>query len=700
MQIISSLSLWWVIPIVILAAALAYYVYYKKHSEWNESLTVLQKYTLISLRGISLFLLLISLLGIVVQYQKKKVEKPILILAIDDSSSMLNYSDSNSVKKDIVAFQTKVNQELSDKYTIHSYSAASHPVVLKDNWKFELTKTNLFEGLDGIKKSYQGQNLASIVLLSDGNLNEGNLPQYAIQDLLQTAVYTIGVGDTLFRPDQSIKNILTNDRVLLGNSFIVNVDVQADGFPLTESKVELLHKGKIIASKQVNFGKERSSIQSLLFEVEPENIGVQAYSVKIEHKKGEHTFKNNSSTFYINVIDGRNKIILLADGPHPDLKAIHRALERDENCKVEFHLMSDWNKDLQDVTLLVVHSPGNISNPELASFIGNSLVSKLFIVGTSADDRFFKSFTKAISIPNSKQQDDVLGVVNVDFNKFQIDPSLDQALKNWTPLKVKYGSSNFPAAASIFLFQKVGPVVKKDPLIYFTEHHSAIGKSKVGVIAGEGIWRWRMSDFAQNHSTQMFDGMISKIAQYLSVKQNQERFVVQAPKQLTTQKDALFLATLFNASMDIITSEKINFELEQDGKKIRKSDFSVKDSNYYLNIGKLNSGVYQWQASVVVDGKKLVKKGELFVQKDHIEQMEIRANHDLLIQLANVGGGQFQTLSNSDLIIKELKSREDLTSKTYSTIELKELISFFWFFILIILSLSMEWFFRRFWGNY
>lgn len=700
MQIISNLSLWWIIPIAIIAVGLAVYLYLKKHSEWNKELSPSKRYTLTILRALTLFLLMTSLLGILFQYQKSKVQKPILAIAIDDSASMLNYKDSQEVKTFFNDFKKTVDNRLAERFAIHYFSASANPEVLEGAPTFVHPSTNLYESLEGIKRRFYGQNLSSIILVSDGNINDGNLPQYAIQDLLQTKVYTIGVGDSTYRPDQLVKHITANDVVLLGNHFLVSAELEATGLPNTESKVELIRGGEVIASKSVKFGDNRVEVASVSFEVEAKNIGYQAFTVKIEHKSNEHTFLNNKRTFYVNVVDGRNKIVLLSDGPHPDLKALERAFERDENSKVESYLLSEWKRDLTDVTLLVVHSPGNIFNADLAKFIGSTNVSKLYLLGTTADERFFKAFGSPIAISPARQFDEVTGALNIDFTPFQMESSWEQALKNWSPLKVRFGSTTIPKGAHVLLHQKVGPVVKKDALIYFTEQQASLGKSKIGVIAGEGIWRWRMGDFAVNKSFDIFDGMMGKIAQYLSVKPNSEQFTVQAPKDVTTIKEAVFTANIYNASFESMTTSKIDFVLTQAEEVVRKLEFSVRDSSYYLNLGKLNAGLYKWNAKTTVDGKILSKSGELLVEANRLEKIDIRANHGLLVDLASVGDGKFASLQQYHSIIDDLFKRDDLSSKAYSSIELKELIELFWIFVVLILLLSTEWFLRRYWGNY
>jgi hypothetical protein len=52
--------------------------------------------------------------------------------------------------------------------------------------------------------------------------------------------------------------------------------------------------------------------------------------VQLVGQPEEFTAQNNSRDAYIEVIDGKEKILLLAAAPHPDIKAIKSALEKNE----------------------------------------------------------------------------------------------------------------------------------------------------------------------------------------------------------------------------------------------------------------------------------------------------------------------------------------------------------------------------------
>ena len=51
----------------------------------------------------------------------------------------------------------------------------------------------------------------------------------------------------------------------------------------------------------------------------------------IDFLSGEFSNRNNRQDVYVEVIDGKEKILLLALAPHPDVKALKSIIEKNEN---------------------------------------------------------------------------------------------------------------------------------------------------------------------------------------------------------------------------------------------------------------------------------------------------------------------------------------------------------------------------------
>ena len=46
------------------------------------------------------------------------------------------------------------------------------------------------------------------------------------------------------------------------------------------------------------------------------------YTATIEKAKDEQNTKNNTVSFVVNVLESKQKILILSDGPHPDIGSI------------------------------------------------------------------------------------------------------------------------------------------------------------------------------------------------------------------------------------------------------------------------------------------------------------------------------------------------------------------------------------------
>jgi flagellin-specific chaperone FliS len=63
--------------------------------------------------------------------------------------------------------------------------------------------------------------------------------------------------------------------------------------------------------------------------------GVQKYKVQITTSAAEDIATNNYQNAYVEVLDGRKSVLLLYQGPHPDIKALKTVIENNKNYQVE-----------------------------------------------------------------------------------------------------------------------------------------------------------------------------------------------------------------------------------------------------------------------------------------------------------------------------------------------------------------------------
>ncbi|MBK7964308.1 MAG: hypothetical protein IPK10_02635 [Bacteroidetes bacterium] len=127
---------------------------------------------------------------------------------------------------------------------------------------------------------------------------------------------------------------------------------------------------------------------------------------------------------------------------------------------------------------------------------------------------------------------------------------------------------------------------------------------------------------------------------------------------------------------------------------------SKTDKAYTLNAGIFPVGNYRYKAEVKLGDKILSKQGEFSVSALQIETAMTVADHSLLHALSAQTGGAVYYPGQVDELIKKLKSNENLKSISFMHKKLEDLLKEPWFFFLLIVLISLEWFIRKRAGSY
>lgn len=694
MNFASDISFFWLVPWAVISILLAVWLY-KGRSAWLAEIAQKWKQLLISLRAASLFLLGLLFIGIIFQAFVYRDEKPVLVIGVDSSTSMLNYKDSASVKKKLDELILAAKNQLSDKFDIVPYQFGSELKPF-EKAEFKLLNTDLAKSIEQVRTDYFNRNLGGILMITDGNFNQGSNPVYAARKLTLTPVYTIGIGDTIYKRDHFVKNVAANDLAFLNNEFPVSVDIEGNKMGKTSAQVTIELNGQVVASQTINYEDGLNDFKQVAFNLTAKSVGFQRYTVRVNRKDNEFNYENNSRSFYIEVVDSRSKVLILSDAPHPDMSAMKSVWDADENLEVKFFALSEWDRSLKNVDLIVWHEAGRNTSKEIRDAVMNNAISKLLIIGPNSDRTSTTALGIGLGLPSSNQTDEVEGSVNKGFQQFEISEELVKAFKFFPPLKSKFGQMSTPNSADILTYQRIGSVVKKDPQVFF----SKVNQYKYGVIYGEGIWRWKMAEYARTESTVAFTELVSKIGQFLLVKQNSSPLRVNLPKKFLKDENVIVNASFLNESLEQITTPTINFNLVDEKGKESKMQFGAIGDGYKLDLGQLKPGKYSWKANSKFAGKAHSKEGVFIVEDRNNEQMDTRANHTLLNQLAQNSGGKFNTLLNYQKSLDDLLNRKDLTSVSYQEASFNDLIEYWWVLLLLILLLGSEWFLRRWLGSY
>ena len=693
MPVTSDSSLIWILPLLILSGGLAFWLY--TNSTWFSGLETKWKWSLRLLRTSSLFLISLLLLGIIFESTNYRSEKPVLITLVDDSKSMLNYADSNKVRNNTRALIDQIETSLSDKYELVFMTSGNRTDYGKPS-TFNSEVSNHSLAFEKIHTDFYSRNVGAILFVSDGNFNKGAHPIYSAKKINFTPVYTLGVGDTIPKRDQLIKHVTSNDIVFYKNKFPIEVDLEAIKMGKTPATISVYSNGQKVASQTVSYSGGKADFKQVTFEIEAKKIGVQSYTIQVNKAANEFNYENNSKTVYIEVVDSRNTVLCLSGAPHPDIAAIKDVLGRDENLQIKSASARTWDRKIDGIDLVIWHEPGIAYDQTIADQLKAKKIPVWFILGPYTNAAVTSKLEIGISTTSNNQADEVQGDWVDGFSLFEISQKTKEAIPFFPPLRSKFGELKVNSSAEIALIQKVGPVRKKDPLLFFGTRNT----TRFGVLYGEGIWRWKMNDFLRTGNTESFGELVAKTTQYLLIRQPNSPLRVQCEKRYSKEEEVLFNATFYNAAMEPITIPAVQLEVRNEkGQKI-KNVFAKFETYYKLSLGKMQPGKYTWKAYTTFKGKSYVKNGFFIVEDIQLEQIDNYAFHHQLRQLSIGTGGKYNELKSYKKAIDELKNRKDITSVSYKDSSYSDLIDWKLLFLLIGILLTVEWFLRRWLGSY
>jgi hypothetical protein len=656
-------------------------LYYKNKKNTEVPKNVI--YFLFVLRFFSITLITLFLLSIFLKQVKNETQNPIILFAIDNSSSMVMQKDSLEVKKDLLTKLENLKNSISKNFEVKSILFGDKTISSPKNPNFNDKETDISNLISEIENNFSNQNIGALIIVSDGIYNKGSNPLYTAEKL-NFPIYPIALGDTSEIKDVAIQKINHNQVAYLGNSFPAEVIVSAKNFKDKEAVVSLL-QGQIEKAKQTVKINSDNFLATCNFTFNANTVGLLKYTVKVSVLNGEKNSLNNQQSFVVEVIDNKEKILLLATAPHPDIAAIKEAILNSTSYEVDYSLSSEFKKSIKPYSLIIFH--GALTNQN--TIINDCKINSIpfwIINPLSAENLSGVKINSAINKFN-----DAESYLNNSFGLFTISDELKKFVKELPAVKTFFGNYDLGNGSNVLIKQRIGSVETENPILIFTE----INGLKNSVFIGDGLWKWRMRDFAEHTNHNLFNELITKSVQYLAVKSDKSFFRISALKTINENETIEIDAEVYNKSYELITEPDVTLTLSNsDGKKFNYT-FGKTTNAYKLNIGLLPFGEYKYDAKVKVNGELFVKHGSLIVKEIFSEKINTVADHQLLFSMAKRTGGKLFYKNELEKLESELLKNDQIKPITYSQNNTTSLIDLKWLFWLILIFLSIEWYFRK-----
>ena len=167
----------WYYFILCLAAGFIYAFFLYQREIKRDTFSKISIYILFSFRFITVTTISFLLLNVFLKHTTNETEKPLIIFAQDNSTSVVSAKDSIEIKNKFVKQVSELNSRLAEKYNVKYllFGSKTQTDVIPD---FSDKETDFSQLLNEIENNYANQNIGALVIASDGIINKGANPLF------------------------------------------------------------------------------------------------------------------------------------------------------------------------------------------------------------------------------------------------------------------------------------------------------------------------------------------------------------------------------------------------------------------------------------------------------------------------------------------------------------------------------------------
>lgn len=671
------------------------------------------RWVLFALRFLSVFGLLFLLLSPVWRRQIRETEPPLLVLAIDASASMQGAWGDSAARAGALAIVAAESQAATGpKAEWRPCAFGTHTRRLAAGREASWTEavacadayTDFSEVLASGARWLEGRN-GAVVLLSDGRYNHGADPLEAAP--VAAPLFTICTGDTAVADDWYIARWEQNAYTYRGAEFPLKVyvgyrdaagggarGVPADRWP----QLEIRQAGKLLRRERVDAAALASGLELYL---PATDTGIQVYEMCLTGAADERHTDNNRRTFYIQVLNEKTGVRVLTAETHPDVGAIRRALAGDGRHELTVHPFAPALFDSLSADLWVLYGCPTAAdglNPATMQALQRLVREKpvWFILTPQTSASAFNRLKTGLALPMRPVFAEVGAAYRRDFSDFRLEGAA--LAGQLPPLYAPLGLET--AQGSALLYERVAQLETAAPLWWFNLQ----GGRRIGVLTGQGLWRWRLWELTETGGSRFFDALIRHSVRLLAVREEGDALQVQAEAFYGQGMPVEMQASLYDPSGWGVRDADVQAVLRDSGGQVYRLAFEPAGGAYRLSADFLPAGPYTYTVSAVYGDRRVQRQGYFRVGAASAEQPDLPADVDGMRRLAAHGGGtayywdghdreQFRHIVRQ--INRQLAENAALQPRPHVRTESRPLNQSLWWLLGILALMGAEYALRR-----
>ncbi len=233
------------------------------------------------------------------------------------------------------------------------------------------TETRLGQALRQVLQEEQGGTLAGVVLFTDGGQNSGLGPEVALQAAREAKVplFAIGLGSDRLPANVRVSDLTAPPRAYPGDRYTVTGYLQAQKLAGRVVSVELLSResgdgpgkslptsGVVEGTQQVTLGGD-GEVVAVAFDLVPERTGRRTLALRVQSPPGDHNPDDNQRETDVEIVDRKNRVLLVAGGPSREYQFLRSVLFRDRSSLLDLLLQTAQPGISQDCNQILDEFP-------------------------------------------------------------------------------------------------------------------------------------------------------------------------------------------------------------------------------------------------------------------------------------------------------------------------------------------------------
>jgi uncharacterized membrane protein len=726
---------WWAVALL---AAIAVALASGAYAGAIVPLTRGRRATLVTLRAVTLLLLIACLLRPVRVMPPDAVNDVVVPILVDASRSMRLGDAGNGSRIDAArALVARMQPPLAQRFTPEIWTFGSelqqpgNAAIAAD-----ADRSDLSGALRAVRERYRDRPLAGIIVVSDGGDTSAQDAASVVGDAA-VPVYAIGVGEPRAGADLEVLDVSAGDATLADSSIDLTVAAVSRG-AAAPFDLRVLENGRPIDVVRVTPAAGGGPVRTVVT-VSPPRETATLYTIEIPSASGELVLENNRRSVLVEPPGRRRRILVVEGAPGFEHTFIKRALMLDPGMEVDsvvrkgrdaqgdstYFVQSVSDRAAQlatgfpgdraalyqyDAVILANMEADALSRQQLEAIAG--FVSErgggLLVLGA-------KSFAQQGLVGTALEEvlpvglsDRGSGLVRASLRRgepftvsltpegeahpvMRIGGSAAETAKRWGSVPALAGAATLGAprpGAQVLALVRAEDGVR--PLIAVQR----FGEGRSMVFTGEASWRWRMHMPSADRTHELF---WRQAARWLSSASPNPVSI--PPLTAATPGEAATVSVdVRDKDYAPVPGAQVQMRVTLPGGEVRDVRTALADPRTGRYSGELRldqPGIYR-VAVEARNGATLLGSAERWalVGGADLEMADPRLNEDVLRRVARASGGRYVAARDAAAVPALLASQEHDPGAP----RLQDLWHNAWIFAIAVMLLACEWYLRRQWG--